>query len=100
MKIKTNELTGLALDWAAAKCNDTLFDSQLYSYSTEWSHGGPILEREMIGVRPSYDEGWTGSLWHENETIFEEGPSPLIAGMRCFVASRLGDEVDVPDCLA
>ena len=25
------------------------------------------------------------------------GPTPLIAAMRCFVASKLGDEVDVPD---
>ena len=25
------------------------------------------------------------------------GPTPLIAAMRCFAASRLGDEVDVPD---
>jgi hypothetical protein len=25
-----------------------------------------------------------------------EGPTPLIAAMRCYVQSRLGDEVDVP----
>lgn len=25
------------------------------------------------------------------------GPTPLIAAMRCFVASKMGDEVDVPD---
>lgn len=25
------------------------------------------------------------------------GPTPLIAAMRCFVASKLGDEVEVPD---
>jgi hypothetical protein len=25
------------------------------------------------------------------------GPTPLIAGMRCYVASKLGDEVDVPE---
>jgi len=24
------------------------------------------------------------------------GPTPLIAAMRCFVASKLGEEVDVP----
>jgi hypothetical protein len=27
----------------------------------------------------------------------EYGPTPLIAAMRCYVASRLGDEVDVPE---
>ena len=25
------------------------------------------------------------------------GPTPLIAAMRCFVASHLGDEVNVPE---
>ena len=30
-------------------------------------------------------------LWQEH------GPTPLIAAMRCYVASKLGDEVDVPD---
>jgi hypothetical protein len=27
------------------------------------------------------------------------GPTPLIAAMRCYVASVLGDEVEVPDSL-
>lgn len=26
-----------------------------------------------------------------------EGPTPLIAAMRCYVASKLGDEVDIPE---
>ncbi len=25
------------------------------------------------------------------------GPTPLIAAMRCYVASKLGDEVDIPE---
>lgn len=25
------------------------------------------------------------------------GPTPLIAAMRCFVASRLGDEIEIPE---
>jgi hypothetical protein len=25
------------------------------------------------------------------------GPTPLIAAMRCYVASKLGDEVEVPE---
>jgi len=24
------------------------------------------------------------------------GPTPLIAAMRCYVASKMGDEIDVP----
>jgi hypothetical protein len=30
----------------------------------------------------------------------EVGPTPLVAAMRCYVASKLGDEVEVPDELA
>ncbi|MNW06473.1 hypothetical protein D3C71_2028910 [compost metagenome] len=26
-----------------------------------------------------------------------DGPTPLIAAMRCYVASRVGDEVDLPE---
>jgi hypothetical protein len=26
----------------------------------------------------------------------EHGPTPLIAAMRCFVASKLGDEIEIP----
>ena len=26
----------------------------------------------------------------------EQGPTPLIAAMRCYVASQLGDEVEIP----
>jgi len=71
MKIKTSELTGAALDWAVAKCEDetdVLFayrqygkllvrqagchethDSEWpYEPSTDWSQGGPILTRERI----------------------------------------------------
>lgn len=25
------------------------------------------------------------------------GPTPLIAAMRCYVASKLGDEVEIPE---
>ena len=32
--------------------------------------------------------------------IHGRGPTPLIAAMRCYVASKLGDEVEVPDELS
>jgi hypothetical protein len=32
-------------------------------------------------------------------TYLRFGDTPLIAAMRCFVASKLGDEVDVPEKL-
>jgi hypothetical protein len=38
------------------------------------------------------------SYWIATGYLVEEcAPTPLIAAMRCYVASKLGDEVDVPD---
>ena len=120
MKIKTSELTGAALDWAVAKCEGTdpvigtwgnhLYNERNmpdYKFSTDWSQGGPIIERECITF-------WTGDSWqdeygnftsikcakHPSSAQHYDGPTPLIAAMRCYVASKLGDECEVPDELA
>lgn len=89
MKIKTNELTGGALDWAVAKCEG----HHVYAPNIDWAQAGPIIEREKIDLRCMY--GRDGSVvWR---TVHADGPTPLIAAMRCYVASKLGDEVDVPE---
>lgn len=130
MKIKTSELTGAALDWAVAKCegeryfaesgvNGIGMEFDATRYSTDWSQGGPIIEREGILLRPirhpghsmdglwlaTFDPGNTGTMvqfvkrknWPRR---YHEGPTPLIAAMLCYVASKLGDEVDLPNELA
>ena len=105
MKIKTSDLSGAEMDWAVAKCEGTARIFNLHEvgrlhYSTDWSVGGPILERELIETSPA------GSVWRatpdranypNNDAPWFFGPTPLIAAMRCFVASKLGDEVDVPE---
>lgn len=108
MKIKTNELQGAALDWSVARCEgvEHLFSGHEVGrlhYSTDWSQGGPIIEREEIFLAKSILGGWTGSIMtHDNRVrcIMHGGPTPLIAAMRCFVASKLGDEIDLPADLA
>jgi len=114
MKMKTNELTGAALDWAVAKCEGTehLFAGHEVGrlrYATDWAQGGPIIEREGIStVRDEGDDYWQAVTDANSSSMFgpglcgnnfQCGPTPLIAAMRCFVASKLGDEVDVPDDL-
>ena len=120
MKIKTSELQGAALDWVVtilvAKAEgypDFVLDTKHflkmhilgeplnYDYSTWWAQGGPIIERERIGFKFSGDFGFCawksyGMGPHQNEHS-QYGPTPLIAAMRCYVASKLGDEVEVPD---
>lgn len=107
MKVKTSELIGAALDWAVAKCwygddydlSIPLFDDGLiFAPSTNWAHGGPIIEREIAKIERFSDALWEATAFTKNAQDFvQNGPDPLVAAMRCFVASRLGDEVDVPD---
>ena len=99
MKIKTSELTGAALDWAAATCEfvpgtaRSLIERKPYSIS--WQDAGPIIERERITLIACDNDFEAQS--RTTPLACEEGPTPLIAAMRCYVASRLGDEVNVPD---
>ncbi len=104
--MKTAELTGTALDWAVAKCENrpeyliiagglTVANS-VPQYSTDWAQGGPIIEREKIELA-RFMGRWVATR-AEGHVVFEvHDPTPLIAAMRCYVASRLGDEVEVPD---
>jgi hypothetical protein len=123
--MKTSELTGPALDWAVAKCEGPNSVAACYYVddlpvyldeapipewkpSIDWSQGGPIIERERIDVTWHIDH-WTAMWWADNSGMAKDqaqrfkhnrqhsGPTPLVAAMRCFVASRLGDEVDIPD---
>ena len=107
--IKTCELTGAALDWAVAQTlgEGTWWKSQefLDSFhpSTDWSDGGPIIEREGINMRlhSGTDKQPIAFVWVSHQPAHRQhGPTPLIAAMRCYVASKLGDEVEVPDELA
>ena len=106
MKIKTDELQGAALDWAVAKCERVEFTYEDHPhhemfdmhYSTNWSQGGPIIEREGITLELQRERLWEGrvfvGLW-----IFATASTPLIAAMRCYVASKLGSEVEIPEGL-
>lgn len=116
MKIKTAEATPLQLDWLVAKaqkfsicvirgvCHDAeLVDmwtdgDTTYSPSTNWAQGGPIIEREEIGL---FFYRAYGNRWRANHPTapYMLAETPLIAAMRCYVASKLGDEVEVPDQL-
>lgn len=110
--IPTSDLTGAALDWAVAKANGIDLDSSLGDYlpSTDWAQGGPIIEREGIETAPTYTDdgktvtGWTALMFNdqrcEPDLIQASGPTLLIAAMRCYVHSKLGDTVDVPEELA
>ena len=60
--------------------------TEVYSPSTNWSQGGPIIEREKISVEYT-DEGW------ESYDPVMRGRTALEAAMRCYVASKFGEDV-------
>lgn len=75
-----------------------------YSPSTKWAQGGPIIEKEGLMVGPSAGHRPVGVQWTAIKMgVLPEkgccinGSTPLIAAMRCYVASKLGDEVEVPN---
>lgn len=123
--MKVSELQGAALDWAVARAlnlneEDYVEIDNLYGpvwrgpeYSTDWAVAGPIIEREKIGVwwathyvddeGQEYGNHWYAEMGCTDENAdsrycgVEDGPTPLVAAMRCYVASKLGDEVEVPE---
>ncbi len=122
LKIKTIKLKGVALDWAVALCegyqavdhstmatswverknlrgdNDYEPASSL-KYSSNWGKGGPIIERHgicLISDQEGTGDDWVARMPEGNDFC---GRTALIAAMRCYVSSKLGDEVEVPDKL-
>ena len=70
-------------------------------FSRKWEAGGPIIDgmvREGLRLT-GYKSLPTDptSCQAQIGNIVTGGPTPLIAAMRCFCCSRLGNEVEVPD---
>ena len=124
MKHKVSELTGALLDAAVAKAsgmsftlegfgklahlapqcwnNDGEFDEERgdryarFCPSTSWGDGGPIIERERIDMHWNRDIGlWEAIAGYDIAFLQRRGPTLLSAAMRAYVASRLGDEVEL-----
>ena len=79
-------------------------DARAWRFDTDWGIGGPIIAREGISLLYLYvtDDPfrWAATQKPTIKKVKPEsvyGPTPLIAAMRCFVSSKLGDEVDVPE---
>lgn len=101
--MNTSDLSGAALDYVVAECEGVIYHGPAWTkYSSEWSQGGPIIERERIELKylgygnPPYWGAlkFSPSKYERKAAI---GPTPLIAAMRCYVASKLGDTVNLPE---
>ena len=73
MKVKVENLIGQALDWAVAKCQNIngwnpevdFKDWPAPSYSTDWSQGGPIIERAISKLVKNVGGTYTAQIRHE-----------------------------------
>jgi Protein of unknown function (DUF2591) len=106
MKVKTASLIGRSLNWAVAGAegNYSIYCDcgygEVWEPESNWAQGGPIIERENITLR-LWDNGYEPTaympLGSKEHSLWYQGPTPLIAAMRCYVASKLGDEIEIPE---
>lgn len=132
VEVKTAELTGPALDWAVAMAEgweadrpqdgqvrkngvyrlvgsrpsrSTVSPDWFYDPSTNWAHGGPLLDRHatMVLSHDHSSEVMIGGFWNpsreaacEKKSPSADGPSILVALCRAIVSAKLGDVVQVP----
>ena len=123
--MKTSELIGLPLDWAVFKAGhkgaelhyfvddpfkkepwlliNGLCEMPLHGYTptADWHQGGSIIEKHGIHLEWSEShEHWLAYSWDRFSNPnhhMTDGDTALIAAMRCYVASKLGDEVEIPE---
>jgi hypothetical protein len=110
MKIKLGTETSAQLDWMVATCENRKYKFlktvggdynerswyETRKYSTDWSQGGPIIEREKIAVDFDHD-CWNAAPYKAG--FYVTGETALIAAMRAFVYSKLGGEIEIPEDL-
>lgn len=115
--IKVSEAEGAVLDWLVAKCEGyyaTIKPGDIvyvhpsgewhhngnWSPSTKWVQGGPIIEREQIGLDQFKGQpcrAYMGTPVTYEHAMFAPERQPLIAAMRSYIASKLGETVEVPE---
>lgn len=126
VKIKVSEASGLALDWIVGLAEGYELNVYgvksiraripglgviaPWRPTYYWNQGGPIIERELLEVTPHFRSAnyerpngqWEWKAYvlgptNLDDDFEQDGPTPLIAAMRCYVVSKLGEEVEVSD---
>jgi len=120
MKIKVSDTTTLQLDWLVAKCegkNGVLHDDGItrciviaaasgvykgtFNPAINWNIGGPIIEREGLSIQHMGDDFENPWMSRRGDGHWEggwaSGSTPLVAAMHCFVVSKLGENVELPN---
>lgn len=118
VKVKTQDLSGAALDWAVGvaiglelKVPDGFIrpywhmGGEMYCSkfqpSTDWSQGGRLIESHQVSLHcpQTTDDVWAAWIITDKGEVVQAGDTAMIAACRAIVAAKLGDEVDVPEGL-
>jgi hypothetical protein len=75
-----------------------------FQYTTSWRLTGPLIERESICLQKDVH----GQQWHAciqgiacgHDQYWRRGRTAIEAALRCYVGSKFGNEVELPDALA
>lgn len=123
MKIKVSDTTNNQLNWLVAKCEgvEAYFETFAFSpklmiknpfgdpikcpdWTTDWRKCDSIIENNSINIvidtkycGPNYT-AWIANIPNKHNTT-GHGPTPSIAALRCYVISKLGNVVSIPDNL-
>lgn len=121
IEVKTAELAGPALDWAVAHAighkprtgpgcaypveiidwgrPGTQVNGCRFEPSTDWSQGGPLIEKYNLAFRVRHYE--VDALYDAySKTYVAIGKTHLVAACRAIVYARLGEVVKIPQELA
>ncbi len=120
LPVPTHTLEGAALDWAVATADrhdewsddglqplrwfdisDRESERRPYEPSSQWAHGGEIIAQAHIDLKYCGDDNppYWGAVAFQPSSRSRQGatgPTALVAAMRAFVLSRLGETVEIP----
>lgn len=120
--MKTEELTGVALDWAVAKAIGQPIVIEPPHYGTGWrlfkfapapramserwspstlpAQIVPLMMEYRIGAEPNYEGNWwcADVCDIDGEVLgLGQGADPMIAACVALVQCKLGDTIELPD---
>lgn len=113
--VKTAELTGEALNWAAGKADGLALQIQPPQYgigarvfvespsglaryrpTVDWGQCGPLIDKHAIGLCGDSSEAWRAYTAPEDVEYQGVAADPRTAICRAVVAALSGEAVDVP----
>lgn len=68
----------------------------LYSPTTDWALGGPLIKPNLVGLQPLCRGAEFGAYIEDFAAYDAE---PLVAIIRVYLLSKIGETGNVPECL-